>query len=84
MVNWNLEFLGIPRLKNNDCEFPGILRNSKLKENQTEKSKTFQEIPNNFLELLGKLGTNNGCVYIFLAFEVQTNNIKWGHNHQSE
>jgi len=48
-----LEFLGIPRLKNNDCEFPGILRNSKLKENQTEKSKTFQEIPNNFLESLG-------------------------------
>ena len=67
MVNWNLEFLGIPRLKNNACEFPGILRNSKLKENQTEKSKTFQEIPKNFLEslgifceileLLGKLGT---------------------------
>lgn len=42
--------LGIPRLKSIDCEFPGMLRNSKLKENQTEKSKTFQEIPWNFLE----------------------------------
>ena len=48
-----LGILGIPRLKNNDCEFPGILRNSKLKENQTEKSKIFQEIPKNFLESLG-------------------------------
>ena len=47
------EFQGIPRLKNNDCECPGILRNSKLKENQTEISKTFQEIPDNFLESLG-------------------------------
>ena len=49
----NLEFLGIPRLKNNDCEFPVILRNFKLKENQSEKSKTFQEISKNFLESLG-------------------------------
>ena len=45
--------LGISKLKNNDCEFPGILSNSKLKENQTEKSKTFQEIPKNFWEWLG-------------------------------
>ena len=45
--------LGIPRLKNNDCEFPRILWNSKWKENQTEKSETFQEIPKNFLESLG-------------------------------
>ena len=29
-----LGILGIPRFKNNDCEFPGILRKSKLKENQ--------------------------------------------------
>ena len=45
--------LGILRLKNNDCEFLGILRYFKLKENQTEKSKTFQEIPKNFYESLG-------------------------------
>ena len=30
------------------------------------------------------LMAGNLCVNIFLAFEVQTNNVKWGHNHQSE
>ena len=30
-----------------------FFRNSKLKEIQTEKSKTFQEIPKDFLESLG-------------------------------
>ena len=75
------EFLGIPNWKKIRLRNLSIPRNSKQFLRITENNwEFFCEI----LEFLGKSRTNNGCVYIFLAFEVKTNNIKWGHNHQSE